>query len=97
MREHLRLAAEFEDRVEGHEQLTPVGPGHFSLVCLRHVGGADRTRGVADAINATGSLVVTVAEDLDSDPYVRVSIGQSTTTAADVDRLWAVIDRTAAE
>jgi hypothetical protein len=52
---------------------------------------------VADAINATGSLVVTVAEDLDGDPYVRVSIGQSTTTAADVDRLWAVIDRTAAE
>lgn len=91
MREHLRLAVDLAGRVDQHPRLALVGPRHFSLVCLRHVGGADDTRALAAAINDTGSLAITVAEDAEAEPYVRVSIGQSTTSHVDIERLWTVI------
>lgn len=97
LREHLRLAEDVAARVEGHPRLAAVGPRHFSLVCFRHVGGADRTRQLATAINDTGSLAVTVADDASGEPYVRISIGQATTSAADVERLWSVLEGAAEE
>ncbi|HEX9766729.1 MAG TPA: pyridoxal-dependent decarboxylase [Nitriliruptorales bacterium] len=91
LREHVRLARDLADRIEQHAGLELMGPSHWPLVCFRAVAGDDRTRAIAAAVNASESLAVTVAEDVDGHPYVRVSIGQANTGQADVDRLWAAI------
>jgi aromatic-L-amino-acid decarboxylase len=94
VREHVALAQEVGRRVEQHPSLELVAPVSFALACFRHVDGDDATQAVADAVNATGSLYVTPSV-VDGMRYVRVAIGQTRTTRADVDRLWAAIDAAA--
>ena len=94
IREHVALAQEVGRRVDEHPALERIAPVSFALVCFRHVGGNDATQALADAVNATGSVHVTPSE-IDGIRYVRVAVGQTRTTAADVERLWAAIDAAA--
>jgi aromatic-L-amino-acid decarboxylase len=91
IREHVALAAEIGRRVDEHLALERVAPVSFALVCFRHAGGNEATDALAAAINATPGLHVTPSA-IGETRFIRVSVGQTHTTAADVDRLWAAID-----
>jgi aromatic-L-amino-acid/L-tryptophan decarboxylase len=91
LREHVALAEELGRRVEEHTRLEHVAPVSFALVCFRHAGGNEATDALAAAINAEPTLSVTPSTVGDT-RFVRVAIGQTRTTAADVDRLWRVVD-----
>lgn len=89
-RDHLAWAHDLAARVEAHPSLRLVAPTVFPLVSLAHVDGADATRRLVAACDATDDVAVT-ASLLDDEPYLRVSIGQLYTTPAHVDRAWQVI------
>jgi aromatic-L-amino-acid decarboxylase len=90
IREHVRLAQEISSRVADHPSLELVAPVPFSLVCFRHVDGDDATTRLAKAINDSGHSYVTPSV-LDGRSFIRVSIGQTRTSAPHVDRLWELI------
>ena len=92
VREHIALARDLGGRIADHPELELVAPVSFALVSFRHAAGNDATDALAAAINATGTLHVTPSTIGDT-RFIRVSIGQTHTTAADVDRLWDVIRR----
>jgi aromatic-L-amino-acid/L-tryptophan decarboxylase len=94
LREHIALAADLGERVAADTRLVLVAPVAFGLVCFAHAAGNDATDALAAAINATGDVHVTPSV-IDDVHFIRVSIGQTRTTAADVDRLWAAVDRNA--
>jgi aromatic-L-amino-acid decarboxylase len=92
IREHVRLARELAERIDAHPQLERFAPVSFALVCFRHRNGEAATTALAEAINAIATLRVTPSS-IDGDSFVRVSVGQARTTAADVERLWDAITR----
>ncbi len=94
IREHVRLAHEFAQRLEGDPRFELVAPVPFSLVCFRHVGGDAATDRLAEAVNATGHSYWT-ASRLGDRSIIRVSIGQLNTAQEHVDRLWAAVDELA--
>jgi aromatic-L-amino-acid/L-tryptophan decarboxylase len=94
LREHVAHAEELGRRVDAHPALERVAPVSFALVCFRHAGGNEATDALAAAINAEPSLYVTPSTVGDT-RYVRVAVGQTRTTAHDVERLWRVIDAAA--
>ena len=91
VREHVALAQELGRRVDAHPALERVAPVSFALVCFRHAGGNAATDALAEAINADGSVHVTPSAIGDT-RFIRVSVGAGSTTAADVDRLWAIVE-----
>jgi aromatic-L-amino-acid/L-tryptophan decarboxylase len=95
VREHVALAQELGRRIDAHPALERIAPVSFALVCLRHVDGNAATDALADAVNATGTLHVTPSAVGDR-RFVRISVGQTHTTAEDVERLWTVIEAAAA-
>ena len=88
--EHIRLAADFAQRVDDEPALQRVAPVHLALVCFAHREGNDATNALAAVINADPSVYVTPSQVGDQ-RYIRVAIGQTHTSAQDVDRLWDVI------
>jgi len=95
LREHIRLANELGRRVDEHPALERIAPVSFALVCFRHTAGNEATDAIAEAVNAEPALYVTPSTTGDT-RYVRVAVGQTRTTADDVERLWRVIERAAA-
>lgn len=89
---HIALARDLAARVDAHPALEHVAPPSFALLSFRHVEGDAATDALADAINASGHSHVT-ASSLGGARFVRVSVGQTHTTAAHVDRLWDTITR----
>ncbi len=59
-------------------------------MCFRHVEGDAATDALAGAIKATGTLYVTSSQ-IDGTRFVRISVGQTHTTRAHVERLWSAI------
>jgi aromatic-L-amino-acid/L-tryptophan decarboxylase len=94
LREHIALAEELGRRVDAHPRLERVAPVSFALVCFRHARGNDATDAVAERINAEPTLAVTPSV-VGETRFVRVAVGQTRTTADDVERLWRVIESAA--
>jgi aromatic-L-amino-acid decarboxylase len=94
LREHVALAGELGRRVDAHPRLERVAPVSFALVCFRHACGDEATDALAAAVNAEPTLYVTPSAVADT-RFVRVAVGQTRTTAEDVERLWRVIDAAA--
>ena len=94
LREHIALAQELGRRIDDHDKLERVAPVSFALVCFRHTDGNHASDAVAAAINAEPSLFV-MPSSIGDTRFVRVAIGQTRTTAADVERLWRVLDAAA--
>jgi aromatic-L-amino-acid decarboxylase len=94
VREHVALAAELADRIEQHPRLDLVAPTPFGLVSFRPVDGDEATNALAEKINKSGWAYVTPSK-LDGKSFIRVSIGQTNTTAEHVDRLWGLIEEAA--
>jgi len=90
IREHVRLAARFGELVDEHPSLERTAPVSFGLVCFRHVGGDDATTALAEAVNREGSVAVTPSK-IDGQRFLRVAVGATRTTEADVDRLWSIV------
>jgi aromatic-L-amino-acid decarboxylase len=90
LREHIALAGEVGRRIDEHPRLERVAPVSFALVCLRHVDGNAATDDLAAAINAHPDLYVTPSTVGDT-RFVRIAVGQTRTTADDVERLWKAI------
>ncbi len=88
--EHVALAQELARRVDAHPALERIAPAHFSLVCFRHADGDEATDALAAAVNAVPTLHVTPSL-VDGRRFIRVAVGQTRTTVADVDRLWEVV------
>jgi aromatic-L-amino-acid decarboxylase len=88
--EHIRLAADLAQRVDDEPALERVAPSPLALVCFAHRDGNDATDAIAEAINADRSVYVTPSQIGDRH-FIRVAVGQTWTTARDVDRLWAII------
>ncbi len=91
LRGHIALAEELGRRVDEHPRLERIAPVSFALVCLKHAAGNEATDALAEAINAEPTLAVTPSTVGDT-RFVRVAVGQTRTTAADVERLWRVIE-----
>ncbi|MCH8991391.1 MAG: aspartate aminotransferase family protein, partial [Acidobacteria bacterium] len=90
VREHHRLATDLAARVERHSSLELIAPTPFGLVSFRHVDGDEATNALAAAINESGWAHVSPST-IEDRRFVRVSIGQTYTTAEHVDRLWDLI------
>jgi len=91
VREHLALAADLAERIESNPRLELIAPTPFGLVSFRHTEGNEATDALADAINESGWAYVTPST-IEGRTFIRVSIGQTHTTAEHVDRLWELIE-----
>ncbi len=92
VREHVKLADEFAERIEADNRFELTAPHPFALVCFAHVDGNDATRDLAAALNDSGEVAVTPSVIGDR-WFIRVSIGQTYTERSHVDHLWELIDR----
>jgi aromatic-L-amino-acid decarboxylase len=91
IRQHVAWADRLAQRLAADARFELVAPHPFALVCFRCAAGNEATAALAAAINASGSAYVTPSA-IDGTSFVRVSIGSTWTTEADVDALWALID-----
>ncbi len=93
IREHVRLGRVVADRVLDDVRFALAAPPALNLVCLRVAGDdADaRTAALIEAVNASGEALVTPTV-LDDRPAMRICVGQTWTTEAEVDALWALVD-----
>jgi aromatic-L-amino-acid decarboxylase len=88
IREHVRLAALFEEWVRAEPGWEVVAPRHFSVVCFRR-SGADN-EALARAANETGELFVATTK-LRGESVIRLAVGNARTQEADVRRAWEVL------
>jgi aromatic-L-amino-acid decarboxylase len=91
VRDHVRLAGDLAAKIEADDRFELFAPHPFGLVCFVHRDGNDRTRELARAMNASGSVAVTHSTVAETD-IIRVAVGQTHTAQEHVDALWALID-----
>jgi aromatic-L-amino-acid/L-tryptophan decarboxylase len=87
---HVELAAALEARVDVDERFVLAAPRRLNLLCFRSVEGDGTTQAILDAVNESGQAYLTHTR-VDDRLVIRVSIGQTTTEAANVDRLWQLV------
>jgi aromatic-L-amino-acid/L-tryptophan decarboxylase len=92
VREHVRLARLLADRVLDDPHFELAAPPALNLVVLR-CAGADagaRTTALLEAVNASGRALLTPTV-LDGRTAIRICVGQTWTTEAEVDALWDLL------
>jgi aromatic-L-amino-acid decarboxylase len=95
IREHVRLAALFEEWVRREPGWEVVAPRHFSLVCFRRDGSDGENERLLERVNASGEVFLSQTR-LDGSYVLRLAIGNLRTTEADVRLAWEVLRREAA-
>ena len=96
IREHVRLAALFEELVRADARFELAAPRTVNLICFRLNGGDDANRRLLAAINASGKAYLT--HTMLRDRYVlRMSIGSPSTQERHVRRTWDLIAGLAAD
>ena len=88
IREHVRLAGEFEQWVAAEPGWELSAPRHFSTVCFRH-READNDE-LARRATATGRVFVATTK-LSGQSVIRLAIGNAWTTEEDVRIAWEVL------
>jgi aromatic-L-amino-acid decarboxylase len=88
IREHVRLAALFEEWVREDPDWEVAATRHFSTVCFRH-RSVDNDE-LARRANATGAVFLATTR-LAGRPTIRLAIGNARTQEADVRRAWDVL------
>ena len=99
IREHIRLAALFEEWVRADDRFEVVAPRTVSLVCFRLRGDGpdadDRNRRLLEAINASGRVYLShtmlPAPDAKERYILRMAIGSSTTEERHIRAAWDLI------
>jgi aromatic-L-amino-acid decarboxylase len=102
LREHIRLAREFANRIDGHADFERMAPAPFSLVCFRYrPEGLDAAQldslneKLLHAINASGEFFLSHTK-LNSRFVIRMAIGNIHTAGKHLDRLWDLLLETSA-
>jgi aromatic-L-amino-acid decarboxylase len=94
IRSHVALASRLAQRIENDDRFDLFAPHPFGLVCFTHRQGNEATRDLAEALNASGQVAVT-ASAIEDRHFIRISVGQTRTDEAAIDRLWSLIDELA--
>lgn len=89
--EHVALAQDLAARLADDPRFELPLPTPLNLVCVAHVAGDEATEGLLAALNATGRVALSHTR-VDGRYLMRISVGQTRTTAATVDELWSLID-----
>jgi aromatic-L-amino-acid/L-tryptophan decarboxylase len=95
IREHVRLAQLFASWVEAEPGWDVVAPVPFSVVCFRREGSDEENQAIVERANATGEVFLSPTV-LRERTVLRLAVGNVRTTAADVERAWAVLREAAA-
>jgi aromatic-L-amino-acid decarboxylase len=95
IREHVRLAAEFERWVRDERGWELCASRHLSLVCFRREGTDEENAALLERVNAGGEIFLSHTR-LDGRYVLRLAIGNARTTEEDVRRAWDVLRRAAA-
>jgi aromatic-L-amino-acid decarboxylase len=95
IREHVRLAALFEDWVRDEPGWEVCAPRHFSLVCFRKDGTDRENEALLGRVNASGEAFISHTR-LNGRYVLRLAIGNARTTEDDVRLAWDVLRREAA-
>jgi aromatic-L-amino-acid decarboxylase len=94
IREHVRLAALFEELVGAEEGWEIVAPRPFSVVCFRRVGSDELNEQILERANASGEVFISHTR-LGGRYVLRLAIGSFRTTEEDVRLAWEVVRREA--
>ena len=94
LREHVRLAAEFERWIEDEPGWEVCAQRHFSLVCFRREETDEENEALLERVNASGEVFLSHAR-LDGRYVLRLAIGNARTTEDDVRLAWDVLRREA--
>ena len=101
VRRHIALAETFAGWVAAEDDFELVRPARLALLCFRYRPpgvATDRLDGLnrrlLRALNDDGRVYLTQTV-FQGDYVIRVSVGQTTTTAAHLQRAWALIAETA--
>jgi aromatic-L-amino-acid decarboxylase len=94
IREHVRLAALFEEWVRDEPSWEVCAPRPFSLVCFRRDGTDEENEALLERVNATGEVFLSHTR-LDGRFVLRLAIGNAWTTEGDVRLAWDVLRREA--
>jgi aromatic-L-amino-acid decarboxylase len=92
IREHVRLAAEFERWVEAEPGWEVSAPRLFSLVCFRRDGSDADNEALLERVNASGEVFLSHTR-LDGRYVLRLAIGNARATEDDVRLAWDVLKR----
>jgi aromatic-L-amino-acid decarboxylase len=94
IREHVRLAALFEDWVRETPGWELCAPRPFSVVCFRRTGTDETNAALMDRVNRSGMIFISGTR-LDGRLVLRLAIGNARTTEEDVRIAWEVLRREA--
>ncbi|HXV03103.1 MAG TPA: aminotransferase class V-fold PLP-dependent enzyme [Gaiellaceae bacterium] len=94
LREHVRLAAEFERWVEAEPGWEVCAPRHFSLVCFRRDGTDEENEALLERVNSSGEVFLSHTR-LGGRYVLRLAIGNARTTDDDIRLAWDVLRREA--
>jgi aromatic-L-amino-acid decarboxylase len=94
IREHVRLAALFEEWVRVSPDWELCAPRALSVVCFRRVGNDEDNEALLHTVNATGEIFISHTR-LDGRYVLRLAIGNARTTEDDVRLAWEVLNRCA--
>jgi aromatic-L-amino-acid/L-tryptophan decarboxylase len=92
IREHVRLAALFEEWVQSEPGWEIVAPRHFSLVCFRKKGSDAENERLLERVNDSGEVFLSHAR-LGDRYALRLAVGNFRTTEEDVRLAWDVLRR----
>lgn len=92
IREHVGAAQALAARLEADDRFELVAPTPFALVSFRHVAGDAATDRLADAVNRSRRAHLTASKLPDGSSFIRVSVGQTSTTARHVESLGDLFD-----
>ena len=90
IREHVRLAALFEEWVRDADGWEVCAPRPLSVVCFRRDGSDELNEALLERVNATGEIFISHTR-LDGRYVLRLAIGNARTTEDDVRRAWEVL------
>ncbi len=94
IREHVRLAALFEEWVAGAPGWELCAPRPLSVVCFRREGSDEENEALLARVNATGEIFISHTR-LDGRYVLRFAVGNARTTEDDVRHAWEVLQRCA--
>jgi len=94
IREHVRLAALFEEWVRDEPGWALCAPRPLSVVCFRRDGSDEENEALLERVNSTGEIFISPTRV--AGRYVlRLAVGNARTTEDDIRRAWEVLQRCA--
>ncbi|MDX6569801.1 MAG: aromatic-L-amino-acid/L-tryptophan decarboxylase, partial [Gaiellales bacterium] len=87
IREHVRMAREFEHWVALSDDWELVAPRPFSVVCFRRIGSDQLNERLLERVNASGRVYLSHTK-LEGRYVLRLAVGNADTSDADVRLAW---------